>query len=331
MMRIIQFILYISTLSALFFIMGCDEDKNIKTDIVGVWFCIEDEESSIITTNSNQQINNPNQPGTSEITISGSINTALGYISVGYDGNRSRSINIMNQEMPDPDDEIKQYPYYNLWIHESYIYNHSTYRLSVWYSHSDVIKYCADSIQYSFDPVLITFSIDSSIFYRSDDATCWNESDQVVINGVLGGAIINIPANTPTEIQRSDEGFILGYFSELMITMDANGTWHREQLFDDDEIILDEWTGTWETINNQLLAIENYTYEDDDSGEYYDYKDTLVFEYTIVADTLNLSIVGEDEDISDTSYWFNIVHDIEWGVITESVELRKLRFIKYNS
>ena len=299
-----------------------DSTSNNNPELIGNWTLIQDEEFSIITTNTDIWFPDSKHAGIGVINASGDVSSDLKFMEIKYHKGSYLQIHVMDCPIQFGNCVGSISSTNRLWLYQRFDWDY----LQVVYISDNT--YRPETIVFSFDSTDFTLSIQNSDYFLYDETSGFDYDTKVTINGTLSCAKLEVPAYTPTEIERYSEGFILGHFDELTITMNNNGTWHREQLFDDDEIFINDWSGTWEVADSHLLAIENYSYYDDEADKLYEFNDTLVFEYTMIQDTLLLSIQNEAEDTWDTWYWLNNEYDLEWGILTESEEKRVLHLIK---
>ena len=119
-----------------------------------------------------------------------------------------------------------------------------------------------------------------------------DSSLSVTLSGTIQANTIAIPANTPTQVDRSD------YYSmpEMTITLEADGSIVRtETYYYYEEPETETYEGTWSVSGDQLIILEEY----EGNGE--TEIDTVEFTFSLSGNTLSL-IIEEDVCEPDEDY-----------------------------
>lgn len=231
--------------------------------LIGVWNYVEGTAGLLITTNSNQTMNDPFN-STGAIAVTGKYTIALDRLSMYYDEDPP-DITVSN------DSENGYYILYNVGSGSNIIWYFHIEMYKAPYQNQDFIG----DVNYTFDGVTLVI-----IHSTLTDTT---NNDTVTVSGTIAMDKVDLPANTPTLLEYE---YIFGDFTQ------------QWEFKDDDSFIAtmtDDWgtyadTAEWNVSGNELTII--YTYDDGWSF-------TETFDYNIDGNTLNLS---SDNDICDEGF-----------------------------
>ena len=267
--------------------VACEEDAEdtLPTELVGTWYLSNNEVYMEMTTNSDQTMIDQFGPGIGSIAVEGAVNTSLTYMIFDeFDG--WVSIMVASQSLYGP----INFPFYYL-MFDSYGGNASANFVAADSFYYETY-YFTDSLDFSYDLDSYTFTIGSTEFYGTDMYGVVDSSLSVTLSGTIQANTIAIPANTPTQVDRSD------YYSmpEMTITLEADGSIVRTETFVYyEEPETETYEGTWSVSGDQLIILEEY----EGNGE--TEIDTVEFTFSLSGNTLTL-IMEEDLCEPDEDY-----------------------------
>ena len=238
-----------------------------------------------MTTNSDQTMIDQFGPGIGSIAVDGAVNTSMTYMISDEDYGWV-SIMVANQSIYEP----RNFPFYYLMV-SSYDGDLSANFYAA-ESFDYETYYFTDSLDFSYDLDSYTFTIGSTEFYGTDMYGVVDSSLSVTLSGTIQANTIAIPANTPTQVDRSD------YYSmpEMTITLEADGSIVRTETFVYyEEPETETYEGTWSVSGDQLIILEEY----EGNGE--TEIDTVEFTFSLSGNTLSL-IMEEDVCEPDEDY-----------------------------
>ena len=267
--------------------VACEEDAEdtLPTELVGTWYLSNNEVYMEMTTNSDQTMIDQFGPGIGSIAVEGAVNTSLTYMIFDeFDG--WVSIMVASQSLYGP----INFPFYYL-MFDSYGGNASANFVAADSFYYETY-YFTDSLDFSYDLDSYTFTIGSTEFYETNMFGVVDSSLSVTLSGTIQANTIAIPANTPTQVDRSD------YYSmpEMTITLEADGSIVRtETYYYYEEPETETYEGTWSVSGDQLIILEEY----EGNGE--TEIDTVEFTFSLSGNTLSL-IIEEDVCEPDEDY-----------------------------
>ena len=267
--------------------VACEEDAEdtLPTELVGTWYLSNSEAYMEMTTNSDQTMIDQFGPGIGSIAVEGAVNTSLTYMILDEDYG-AVSIMVANQSIYEP----RNFPFYYLMV-SSYDGDLSANFYAA-ESFDYETYYFTDSLDFSYDLDSYTFTIGSTEFYGTNMFGVVDSSLSVTLSGTIQANTIAIPANTPTQVDRSD------YYSmpEMTITLEADGSIVRtETYYYYEEPETETYEGTWSVSGDQLIILEEY----EGNGE--TEIDTVEFTFSLSGNTLSL-IIEEDVCEPDEDY-----------------------------
>lgn len=283
-------------------------DEKHPEELVGTWYYTDGNYYTEITTNSNQTMVDRFSEGIGSIDVSGEVTETLTYMMV-VEYNGDVSIYITNQSMytMEPD-----FPIYMVFM---YSYGGT---LSASFiaqeSEEDYTYYTTDNVDYSYDASIYTLTIDSTYFFEMPDS-----STVVTIAGTLQSQTINIPANSPTQVDVGVDPF--DYISEFTVSLEADGSWLRTMVMEfEGETETETGVGTWEVDDDQLIIIEEY----EENGE--TEIDTVELDFTLSGNTLTLIMKDWCEDEEDYPVE-ECLEEAEWEFGLESGSLTDIVYV----
>ncbi|MFC2119335.1 hypothetical protein ACFLTI_04455 [Bacteroidota bacterium] len=283
------------------FVNACKKDDvshNYHPDeLVGDWDVVSEMEGWELTTNSDQTFMDFHSEANGRISVTGDYQAVLSYIF------QIEGIIVVSENSFSDMYMEENYPLMWMGVFGNDI------MLNVFINDSDMDQFIILGADFDLDTVSYTLTVNQLELFNFD------QSKSVIIDGTISAAIIDIAANTPTNIVMYE--YINDY--NMIINFGAEGAFSAS--FEDEENNLH---GMWEVKEDGMLYIIDTTSYDIDTDV-----DTTIFSYNIISDKLTMILdVGPECSDEDGSEEKEIcLREIETFLLLDEGSLMDVSFI----